>query len=342
MKLGEALYEASGRPTVRGRMTAAGDGGDDRCSADGDDVVDADFRGSRRRQRRASRRKRGNQRADHEPREHGKRQCAAAFFTPVLFRRELSRSEPAPRARHAGTLRRVRGICDLKSAGHMNGERHDYYETLGVSRERRRGVEIKSAYPQARHEVPPGPQPGDSEAEQSLQGSQRSLRGAEGPPEAGGLRPVRPCGLRMGAAARADSVRDFSGGFSAGGFSDIFDDHVRRVHGRHARAGKRTGCRERGADLRYNMEISLRRSLRRQDGAQIRVPTSGHHLRRPATARRQAGYRVRSPAAPATARGRCAPQQGFFTIERTCPTCQGRGEIIDRSRAWIAQGSRQA
>ena len=93
-----------------------------------------------------------------------------------------------------------------------------------------------------------------------------------------------------------------------------------------AGARGRTG-RERGADLRYNMEISLDEAYRGQDRA-------GPHSRprspaRPAPARAPRPAASRRPVRPAAAPGRIRHAQGFFTLERTCPGCQGRGQVID-------------
>ena len=100
---------------------------------------------------------------------------------------------------------------------------------------------------------------------------------------------------------------------------------VRRVHGPAAAApalGARAGLR---SSLQHGNHAV--RSLSGQDGANPRAD-----LRRPATAARAAAPRPAPrppPAAPAAASARCARRQGFFTIERTCPSCQGRGEIIE-------------
>jgi molecular chaperone DnaJ len=88
---------------------------------------------------------------------------------------------------------------------------------------------------------------------------------------------------------------------------------------------QRTG-RERGADLRYNMEIELSEALSGKT-AQIRVPTS-------VTCEACTGTGASAGTQPTTCptcsgAGKVRATQGFFTIERTCPSCQGRGEIIN-------------
>jgi molecular chaperone DnaJ len=91
------------------------------------------------------------------------------------------------------------------------------------------------------------------------------------------------------------------------------------------RRGGRGSGRERGADLRYNMEITLEDALNGKT-AQVTVPTS-------VACENCSGTGAKPGTAPQTCRtcsghGKVRATQGFFTIERTCPTCQGRGEQI--------------
>jgi molecular chaperone DnaJ len=107
--------------------------------------------------------------------------------------------------------------------------------------------------------------------------------------------------------------------------SDIFDDLFGEFMGGR-RGARPRGGRERGADLRYNLEITLAEAYTGKT-AQVRVPTSvacekcgGSGARagtRPTACPTCAGY------------GKVRASQGFFTIERTCPACQGRGETIE-------------
>jgi molecular chaperone DnaJ len=91
--------------------------------------------------------------------------------------------------------------------------------------------------------------------------------------------------------------------------------------------GARTrSARERGADLRYNMEINLEEAYSGKT-AQLRIPTS-------VTCEACSGSGAKSGTRPKTCatcagQGRIRHAQGFFTLERTCPTCQGRGQVID-------------
>ena len=89
--------------------------------------------------------------------------------------------------------------------------------------------------------------------------------------------------------------------------------------------GRRDG-RERGADLRYNMEISLEEAFAGKT-AQVRLPTS-------VSCESCSGTGAKAGSKPKTCphcngAGRIRHAQGFFTLERTCPGCQGRGQVID-------------
>ena len=120
-----------------------------------------------------------------------------------------------------------------------------------------------------------------------------------------------------------------SGGFDQGfahgfsGFSDIFDE----MFG-DAFSGNRRGKSSqsgRGADLRYNMEISLTQAFS-GNKTNIRVPAS-------VQCEACNGLGSKDGAAPESCNacngyGKVRAQQGFFTIERTCPTCQGNGQVI--------------
>jgi molecular chaperone DnaJ len=90
--------------------------------------------------------------------------------------------------------------------------------------------------------------------------------------------------------------------------------------------GRQTGGRERGADLRYNLEIGLEDAFKGKT-AQIKVPSSIVCETCTGTGAK-AGSKPKT-CATCAGQGRVRAQQGFFAIERTCPTCQGRGEIIE-------------
>src|SRR5262249_13516273 len=115
------------------------------------------------------------------------------------------------------------------------------------------------------------------------------------------------------------------GADSASWMSDIFDDLFGEFMGGRRGSSSRRSGRERGADLRYNMEVSLMEAFNGKT-AQIRVPTS-------VTCEGCTGTGANPGTKPSVCptcggAGQVRASQGFFTIERTCPGCHGRGEII--------------
>jgi molecular chaperone DnaJ len=114
----------------------------------------------------------------------------------------------------------------------------------------------------------------------------------------------------------------FGSGF-ASSFSDIFEDLFGMAGQRGGRGG---GGRERGADLRYNMEITLEEAFAGKT-AQIEIPVA-------VTCESCSGTGAKTGTKPKTCTtcggaGRVRQAQGFFTLERTCPGCQGRGQMIE-------------
>ena len=125
---------------------------------------------------------------------------------------------------------------------------------------------------------------------------------------------------RMAAAGVAVSAR---AALAAGGFSDIFED----IFGEMMGGGRRRSSngRERGADLRYNMEITLEEAYAGKT-AQIHVPSS-------ISCTDCSGSGAKPGTQPTTCQlcggiGKVRAAQGFFSIERTCPQCQGRGQVV--------------
>ena len=112
------------------------------------------------------------------------------------------------------------------------------------------------------------------------------------------------------------------GADSGSAFSDIFEG----IFGMGG-ARQRTTGRERGADLRFNMEITLEEAFGGKT-AQMRLPTS-------VTCESCSGVGTKADTKPKTCQhcnghGRIRHSQGgFFTLERTCPICQGRGQVIE-------------
>lgn len=195
--------------------------------------------------------------------------------------------------------------------------KRDYYETLGVSRDADDKA-LKSAFRKLAMKYHPDRNPDDSTAEQNFKEINEAYDALKDPQK-------RAAYDRFGHAA-------FDGnGFGGGGagfnndfastMSDIFDEFFGMGSGRRQRGSGR----ERGADLRYNLEIDLEDALNGKT-VEIHVPTS-------ITCEVCSGSGAKPGSSPQTCgtcggHGKVRTSQGFFTMERTCPSCQGRGEII--------------
>ncbi|HXV31556.1 MAG TPA: molecular chaperone DnaJ, partial [Sinorhizobium sp.] len=200
--------------------------------------------------------------------------------------------------------------------------KRDLYETLGVQKNADE-KELKSAFRKLAMKYHPDRNPGDAEAEKSFKEINEAYETLKDPQKRAAYDRYGHAAFEQGGMG-AGFGNGFAGG-SAGGFSDIFEDIFGEMMG-GGRQRRSAGGRERGSDLRYNMEITLEEAYTGKT-AQIRVPTSvacekcsGSGARagtRPVTCPTCAGY------------GKVRASQGFFTIERTCPTCQGRGETIE-------------
>ncbi|MBP2236045.1 molecular chaperone DnaJ [Sinorhizobium kostiense] len=198
--------------------------------------------------------------------------------------------------------------------------KRDLYETLGVGKTADE-KELKSAFRKLAMKYHPDRNPGDADAERSFKEINEAYETLKDPQK-------RAAYDRYGHAAfeQGGMGAGFGNGFAGGGahgFSDIFEDIFGEMMG--GRQRRSSGGRERGADLRYNMEITLEEAYTGKT-AQIRVPTS-------VTCEVCTGTGAKPGTSPKTCStcqgsGRIRAAQGFFSIERTCPTCGGRGQTI--------------
>src|SRR5665811_1980034 len=196
--------------------------------------------------------------------------------------------------------------------------KRDYYEILSVSRTVT-DAELKAAYRKLAMQHHPDRNPGDTECEHKF----KELNEAYDVLKDGDKRAAYD---RFGHAAFEQGGGGSRHGFGADfahTFSDIFEDLFGMGGGR---SGGRGQGRERGSDLRYNMEITLEEAFESKT-AQIRIPTSVACEICSGTGAK-AGTKPK-PCATCGGAGKIRHAQGFFTLERTCPACQGRGQVIE-------------
>jgi molecular chaperone DnaJ len=203
-----------------------------------------------------------------------------------------------------------------------------YYETLEVQRTIDEGG-LKSAFRKLAMKWHPDKNPGDDTSEVKFKEINEAYEVLKDPDK-------RAAYDRFGHAAFEQGRGGGGPGFGsdfAHTFSDIFEDLFGMGGGR--RSGGQG--RERGSDLRYNMEITLEEAFEGK-AAQIRIPTSVACEVCTGTGAK-AGTKPK-PCSTCGGAGKIRHAQGFFTLERTCPTCQGRGQMIEDPCAACAGAGR--
>ncbi len=202
--------------------------------------------------------------------------------------------------------------------------KRDYYEVLGVAKNASE-AEIRKAFKRMAMKYHPDRNPDDKEAEEKFKEAKEAY-------EVLGDAQKRAAYDQFGHAGVEGSMG--GGGAPGGGFSfnDIFGDVFSDIFG-----GGGGGSRAyRGADLRYNLELTLEEAVAGTT-VRIRVPT--------VVECGQCGGSGAAPGSkPATCptcggHGQVRMQQGFFTVQQTCPRCRGTGSIIsDPCRACGGKG----
>ena len=194
--------------------------------------------------------------------------------------------------------------------------KRDYYEVLGVQRTCTE-VDLKAAFRKLAMQHHPDRNPGDADCEHRF----KEINEAYDVLKDGDKRAAYD---RFGHAAFEHGGPGGAHGFGAD-FGSTFADIFEGIFGMAGARGRGQG-RERGSDLRYNMEISLDEAFAGKT-AQIRIPTSVTCEVCSGTGAK-AGTKPK-PCATCGGAGKIRHAQGFFTLERTCPACQGRGQVID-------------
>jgi len=196
--------------------------------------------------------------------------------------------------------------------------KRDYYEILGVAK----GAspdELKKAYRKLAMQYHPDRNPDDPSAADTFKELNEAYDVLKDEQKRAAYDRFGHAAFEGGRGGPGTSGFDFGGG---GGFSDLFEEMFGEFMGGGGRRGQASGA---GSDLRYNMEISLEEAFQGKT-ATITVPTSAPCE----SCKGTGGANGTQPVACTTCHGagKVRAQQGFFTIERTCPTCQGMGRVI--------------
>ena len=192
--------------------------------------------------------------------------------------------------------------------------KRDYYEVLGVNRDAG-DDDIKKAYRKLAMKFHPDRNPDNKDAEEKFKEAKEAYEMLSDAQK-------KAAYDRYGHAGVNPSMGGNGPGFE-GGFADAFGDIFGDLFGGGGRGGRSNVYR--GADLRYNLEITLEEAARGAEKT-IRIPTV-----------EECGSCHGSGAKPGTqpktcptcsGQGQVRVQQGFFSIQQTCPKCHGSGKII--------------
>jgi molecular chaperone DnaJ len=195
--------------------------------------------------------------------------------------------------------------------------KQDFYEVLGVAKSAS-ADELKRAYRKLAMQYHPDRNSGDKHAEQKFKDINEAYDVLKDDQK-------RAAYDRFGHAAFEQSGGRGPGDFGfSGGFADIFDEMFGEFMGGGRRAQQGPS---RGSDLRYNLEISLEESFRGKQTT-IRIPNLVACDKCNGSGAEPGSKPVSCPTCHG--RGRIRTQQGFFSVERTCPGCQGAGRVIEK------------
>ncbi len=193
--------------------------------------------------------------------------------------------------------------------------KRDYYEVLCVEKTASE-VEIKKAYRRLAMKHHPDRNPDDTEAEAKFKEAKEAYEVLSDAQKRAAYDQFGHAGVEQGAGM---------GGGPGGNFSDIFGDVFGDIFRGGGGGGHRGERVYRGADLQYNLELSLEDAVHGKT-VKIRVPTY-------VKCNKCNGSGAKKGSSPETCStchgvGQVRMQQGLFSLQQTCPTCHGTGKVI--------------
>ena len=194
--------------------------------------------------------------------------------------------------------------------------KRDYYTVLGVNRDAS-DDEIKKSYRKLAMKFHPDRNSDDKDSENKFKEAKEAYEILSEPRKRAAYDQFGHAGVD-GSGGRGPGPEGF------GGFADAFGDIFGEIFGQQGRGGRGPGV-YRGADLRYNLELSLEDAARGAE-VKIRVPTME-------ACETCHGSGAKPGTEPKTCntcngRGEVRVSQGFFSIQQTCPTCHGKGKVV--------------
>ena len=191
----------------------------------------------------------------------------------------------------------------------------DFYDILGVQKNAS-DDEIKKSYRKLAMKYHPDRNKDDKEAEKKFKEATAAYEALKDPEKRSAYDQYGHDAFRQGGMGGAQGFGDF-----AGGFSDIFEEFFGGGFG----GSSRQRGPQRGSDLRYNMSVTLQEAFAGKK-SQIRIP--GYESCDLCSATGSADKSGPSTCSTCGGHGKVRSTQGFFSIERPCPTCGGEGSSI--------------
>lgn len=194
--------------------------------------------------------------------------------------------------------------------------KRDYYEILGVSKDVS-AAELKKAYRRVAMKYHPDRNPDDKSTEEKFKEANEAYEVLSDAQK-------RAAYDQYGHAGVDAQSGMGGGGAGFGNFSDIFGDVFGDIFGASGGGRNRSGA-SRGSDLRYTLDLSLEEAVKGST-VQIKVPTL-------VSCKVCDGSGAKAGSKPVSCttcggHGQVRMQQGFFSVQQTCPTCHGRGTVI--------------
>ncbi|MEP7061290.1 MAG: molecular chaperone DnaJ [Betaproteobacteria bacterium] len=199
--------------------------------------------------------------------------------------------------------------------------KRDYYSVLGVNRDASE-EDIKKSYRRMAMKFHPDRNSTDKDSEEKFKECKEAYEVLTDARKRAAYDQFGHAGVDQAAAFGAGA----RGAEGFGGFADAFGDIFGEIFGQQRGGGGRGGNGVyRGADLRYNLELSLEDAARGTE-AKIRIPT----LEQCTTCKGSGAKPGTQPKQCPTCHGRgeVRVSQGFFSLQQSCPQCHGSGKII--------------
>lgn len=206
----------------------------------------------------------------------------------------------------------------------------DYYEVLGVNKDASE-EEVKKSYRKLAMKYHPDRNPDNPKAEEQFKEAKEAYETLSDDQKRAAYDQYGHAAFEHGGGGGGAS------GFGGAGFGDAFGDIFGDIFGGGRQGGGQRNNVYRGADLRYNMEISLEDAAKGTE-TKIRIPVQ-------AACETCKGTGAKAGKSPVTCttcagHGQVRMQQGFFSVQQTCPKCHGSGKIIkDEDKCGTCHGA---